>query len=106
MPFYRKIPVVIEAVQYDGDNAAEILNWVTEQEGREGAGAVGAIQREGALFIRTLEGDMKASPSDFIICGVEGEFYPCRADIFEQTYEVVDDVYEVLEAFEARRVDL
>ena len=44
----------------------------------------------GDLMIRTLEGDMRASVGDWIIRGVAGEFYPCRGDIFEQTYEAVE----------------
>lgn len=44
---------------------------------------------EGSLMIRTLEGDMRASYGDWIIRGVRGEFYPCKSDIFEQTYEAV-----------------
>ena len=46
---------------------------------------------EAVVFIRTLEGDMKISNGDYIIKGVNGEFYPCKPDIFEKTYERVDD---------------
>lgn len=60
---FRKRPVEIEAVQVGGDPA------------------------DGSLVIRTLEGDMRANPGDWIIRGVAGELYPCRQDIFEQTYE-------------------
>lgn len=43
------------------------------------------------MYIRTLEGTMAASPGDYIIKGVKGEFYPCKKDIFAQTYEIIDD---------------
>jgi hypothetical protein len=76
---YRKKPVVVEARQYDGTNGPELLAW-----------ALGEL-RGGVLTINTLEGDMVASPGDYIICGVEGEFYPCKPAIFEATYEPVDE---------------
>lgn len=61
---YRKKPVVIEAYQIGFDEAEQI--------------------------IPTLEGDMRASPGDWIIIGVKGEVYPCKPDIFEMTYELVE----------------
>jgi hypothetical protein len=81
MPFYRKKPVVIEAVPYDGTNHAEIaaftgLPLVSNDE------AVGM-----PIIIPTLEGDHQAQPGDMIIRGVKGEFYPCKSDIFAATYE-------------------
>lgn len=82
---YRKKPVVIEAVQWPGYLTDEIENFVGKNlvaEQREGIGAVG-------YFITTLEGHSYIlSKSDYIIKGVRGEFYPCRSDIFEQTYEL------------------
>ena len=48
------------------------------------------VNPEGQIVIDTLEGKMFASPSDWIIKGVQGEFYPCKPDIFEATYEVVE----------------
>ena len=62
MAKFRKKPVVIEAEQTD--------RW---------------------MVIKTLEGDMKAAPGDWIITGVNGEQYPCKPDIFEKTYEPVED---------------
>ncbi len=76
---YRKNSVVVEAREYDGTNGAELLAW-----------AVGSL-RGGELTISTLEGDMVASPGDFIICGVEGEFYPCKPSVFLATHEPVSD---------------
>lgn len=84
---YRKKPVVIDAMQYDGSEGSQraIVNWT---DGR----AAGYFDRGTyCLLIRSLEGDMRADPGDWIIRGVKGEFYPCRADIFEATYESVDE---------------
>lgn len=77
---YRKKPVVIEALQYIGDNADEIIEFT------KGLAHVGVGK---SLIIPTLEGDHVASIGDYIIKGVKGEFYPCKSDIFEQTYEKV-----------------
>lgn len=83
---YRKKPVVIEAIQFDGsnDSANEVLAWIGHY-GHE------ARNTNGGVVIKTLEGDHLARPGDFIIKGVKNEFYPCRDDIFRQTYEVVDE---------------
>ncbi len=81
MSQYRKKPVVIEAVLYDGTNTA--ARWVNEHGGN-------TYHDECGLFlIRTLEGDMRADQGDWIIKGVMGEFYPCKPDIFAATYELV-----------------
>lgn len=84
MAKYRKKPVVIEAIQYTGNNKVEIYNFV---------GMVsGAYPDEtDSIFIQTLEGLMEGSVGDYIIKGVKGEFYPCKPDIFEATYEKVED---------------
>ena len=78
---YRKKPVVIEAVQYDGKNSADIHKFC---EGK----CLEPIT-ENYLEIVTLEGNHIASPMDYIIKGIKGEFYPCKPDIFEATYEEV-----------------
>lgn len=84
---YKKKPVIIEAVQYDGFNIDEIKEFCGEElesEVRDGIGVVG-------YFLRTLEGHSYIlSDGDYIIKGVQGEFYPCKPDIFEQTYELCD----------------
>ena len=81
MAKYRKKPVVIEAIQWDGVNIQEIMDFVNT-----------ALKvHEGYLLIPTLEGIMQASEGDYIIKGVKGEFYPCKPDIFEKTYERVED---------------
>jgi hypothetical protein len=80
---YVKKPVVVSAVQFDGTNINEILDWVAAD------GVCQPYIRSGGIFIPTLEGDMRADLGDFIIKGVRGEFYPCKPGIFEQTYELV-----------------
>ena len=82
---YRKKPVIIEAIQWTGINLEEI-KWFMK-EAFKGA----SISEENFEFtIPTLEGDMKASLGDYIIKGVNGEFYPCKPDIFQKTYEEVE----------------
>lgn len=77
MSKFRKKPVVIEAVQFIGANFTELEEFVGGD----------AEFRNGELVIATLEGAMHASPKDWIIKGIKGEFYPCKPDIFEATYE-------------------
>lgn len=80
---YKKKPVVIEAIQWTGENHRDIddfcgdaiLNLVNPDDPK--------------LVVRTLEGDMTASVGDYIIKGVKGEFYPCKPDVFAETYEPV-----------------
>jgi len=89
MSKFRKKPVVIEAVQWTGDNLKEVIaftglhpsakKWSWEEYEQ-------VVKTEG-LKIFTLEGKMNADVNDWIIKGVQGEFYPCKPDIFEKTYE-------------------
>lgn len=81
---FRKRPVVIEAVKWDGFNFEEIRRFVGINCGLRGS------YKNPDLVIYTLEGDHHASVGDYIIKGVQGEFYPCKPDIFEETYERVD----------------
>lgn len=76
---YRKKPVVIEAVQWTGENFDEVYEFTNKT----------CLWVGGELIIETLEGDHLARVGDYIIKGVKGEFYPCKPDIFEQTYEPV-----------------
>lgn len=62
-----------------------------EKKYRKKPVTITAYQTDKEVFIHTLEGDMKASVGDYIITGVNGEKYPCKPDIFEKTYEPVDD---------------
>lgn len=88
---YRKKPVEIEAVIWNGRNFDEIANFTNDNHGHK-LGYEDAEERSlktGEYFIRTLEGVMTASKGDFIIKGISGEFYPCKPDIFEKTYQEI-----------------
>lgn len=80
---FRKKPVVIEAVQWDGENNVEIWEFCPKAE------LILEPGKPETLQIPTLEGQTIASVDDWIIKGVKGEFYPCKPDIFEATYEPV-----------------
>lgn len=92
---FTKRPVTIEAMQFDGStrSASAICQWVNagdDEAGHEDP-TVSYITKDGEdsahdMIVWTLEGDMRASPGDWIIKGVKGEFYPCKPDIFEMTY--------------------
>lgn len=88
---YRKKPVVITAVQWNGGNFDEVMNFMEDFHGTklnyENAEELAYKTKE--LIIRTLEGNMTASLNDWIIKGVKGEFYPCKPEIFEETYELI-----------------
>lgn len=89
MTKYRKKPVVIEAIQFNGINFKEIEEF-TLGNGKRHITYEGNVPIEtNYIEITTLEGIMNASKNDWIIKGVNGEFYPCKPDIFEQTYELV-----------------
>ncbi len=77
---WRKKPVVVEATKWTGDNFKDIKAWSAD---------VGLI--EGVLCVSTLEGQMVAAVGDYIIKGVNGEFYPCNPDIFHKTYEAAGE---------------
>ena len=86
---YRKKPVVIEAFKWTGDeNQTEDPEWIINAIR---ASKVRIDYNPLSMKIVTLEGIMTATPGDFIIKGVQGEFYPCKPDIFEKTYEEVWD---------------
>jgi len=88
---FRKKPVVIEAVQWTGENYDEIYKWRDQFPGVDKPAAWKGNM--GDLLVPTLEDHNAeyhcASPGDWIIRGVNGEFYPCKPDIFEKTYEKV-----------------
>lgn len=91
---YTKNPVEIEAIQWDGtvSGAKSIVEWAESYEtellfvGEESTDVEDQAVSGSNIIIPTLEGDMRAMPGDYIIKGVEDEFYPCRSDIFEKTY--------------------
>ena len=91
---YRKKPVVIEAIQWTGENLQEVVEfcgglhasarkWKWDEYCR-------VVETEG-FKVFTLEGPLKASVGDWIIKGIHGENYPCKPDIFEETYEPVEE---------------
>lgn len=82
MAKYRKKPVEIEAIQFTGDNMYDIIKF---SDASDNFGF-----KERLVTIQTLEGTMTANIDDWIIKGVSGEFYPCKPDIFEKTYEKVE----------------
>lgn len=82
---YRKNPLVVEAIQWTGDNITELRtqfpnfidsSWI--------------VGKTNELFINTLEGPMHASVNDYIIMGIDGEFYACKPDKFAKTYTKVE----------------
>jgi hypothetical protein len=89
MPMFRKKPVVIEAMPFDGTeaSASEIVEWIGPQAHPPSFHPAYPGEHRALLMIHTLEGTMTASPGDWVIKGVSGEFYPCKPDIFEATYE-------------------
>ena len=78
---YKKKPVIIEAIQWTGENLSEIDKFTQAKVKNHGS----------VLIIPTLEGDMYASLGNYIIKGVNGEFYPCKPDVFAKTYEEVTE---------------
>ena len=81
---YRKKPVVIDAFEWKADVAVDdVPQWFVDAYNKR------EVFRDidGSCAIRTLEGSMVAQKGDMIICGVKGEIYPCKPDIFNATYE-------------------
>ena len=77
---YSKKPVIIDAIQWTGKNYVEIFDFCDK-----------SYMNDSELRIQTLEGSMIASIGDFIIKGIKGEFYPCKEDIFNLTYDLVEE---------------
>ena len=93
---YRKKPVVIDAVQRTGDNLADIIHFTDGRHPETKSNHAGMrweqyvdLVRKDSLKTFTLEGTMDASVGDWIIRGVNGEYYPCKPDIFAKTYDEV-----------------
>lgn len=85
---YKSLPVEIEAIKFDGtyENAFSILQW-----------SLGSVDFKtspsgmvSSMYINTLEGKMEASPGDFIIKGTIGEFYPCKPEVFNKKYKLIE----------------
>ena len=101
---YRKKPVVIDALQWTGKNHREMFDFLTENSFDEEHMIVNDDhfyidhnKVRGGLIIKTLEGEHIATIGDYIIKGVKGEYYPCKEDIFHQTYEPVTPEYSSLD---------
>lgn len=84
---FRKMPVEIEAVFFNGtvECASAIIDWILA------GGHTARWHDDPFIAIDTLEGTMRAVPGDYVIRGVQGEFYPCKPDIFNATYEAATD---------------
>jgi hypothetical protein len=92
MPKFRKKPVVIEAIQWDGTaHSTLMISQFVGQELELKKNEEDNINNRFFLMIPTLESPHEASNGDWIIKGVKGEFYPCRPDIFEATYDLVPE---------------
>lgn len=85
---FRKKPVVVEAVKWTGKNRFEMIQFCHDLVIREEF-AFGDLSPRSRIYIETLEGQMAAEVGDWIVKGVEGEFYPCKPAIFVKTYEPV-----------------
>ncbi len=79
---YRKKPVVIEAMQLTEESRNRVFNWITCTCAPDWDD-----DNKPMIVIKTLEGEMEARLGDWVIKGIKGEFYPCKPDIFEATYE-------------------
>ena len=96
MAKFRNKPVVIEAIQWTGQNHREMWDFLTGKtdDYLEVSGEHFYIDHaavRGGLVIKTIEGPLVASIGDYIIKGVKGEFYPCKIDVFAKTYERIPD---------------
>lgn len=100
MPFFRKKPVIIEAMLLDADSYMDVSDWIIRNtlgifepmaciEGSKPwpKSGVSIDPRDGRMIIATLEGGHWCDIGDWIIRGIKGEFYPCKPDVFRATYD-------------------
>ena len=80
-----KKPIEIEAIEFTGWNWADCYQFMSD----EPLFFPQEVRFEEEIIIETLEGDMTAQVNDYIIKGVQGEYYPCKPDIFKETYDLV-----------------
>ena len=95
----RKKPVTVESMLYDGtyEQKMEVYRWIRDNthgsydfhSTHKPDSGVTINPSDGSMLIMTLEGEMKVSHGDYVIRGVNGEFYPCKPDIFKSTYETI-----------------
>lgn len=96
---YRKKPIIIEAIKWRSNNLKDAMEFLNCDFKYEPNTSYATKQftyddKDKSLYINTLEGVMKVSIGDYIIKGINGEYYPCKPDIFEKTYEVAEDKSE------------
>lgn len=89
MKKYRKKPIVVEAIQWNGVNRGEIEMFCGHDNVEFKVEILSGSTLGLQLIIKTLEGDMVANRGDYIIKGICGEFYSCKEEIFEKTYELL-----------------
>lgn len=80
MPFFRKKPVEVEAMQFTGDNYEEVISWADSDD------VYRRTFESDRIEVVTHHGLAQAEKGDWVVKGVDGEFYPCRPDVFEKTY--------------------
>lgn len=97
MSFYVKKPVKVEAIQFTGEdrNLIHLEEWITGVDlstinGMARTVLRDRVQEDGGWKVKSLEGNVIASKGDYVVKGVKGEFYVCRQDIFEETYDKVE----------------
>jgi hypothetical protein len=88
---FRKKSVEVEAMQFNGDNSSMIAEFMKQITRTTYFPDENNPSGRKTIIIHTLEGDMEANIGDWIIKGIKGEFYPCKSDIFAETYELVED---------------
>lgn len=80
---YRRLPIIVEAIEYKGENISEIIKFIN--------GKTRVIRHSSNIFLETSRGEMEFLIGDYIIKGIEGEFYPCKSETFKKTYEVENE---------------
>lgn len=89
MAIYRKLPTEVEAIQYIPNETDYLIQNLASRSTRN-VYFTEEVPGRRTLIISTLEGDMIVNPGDYVILGVANELYPCKPDIFEETYELVE----------------
>lgn len=92
-----KKPIPVSCVQLTPDNVDEVVEWINEVSGNPFGAFIDDIWNDGTLIIETLEGEHIAHYGDYIICGVDKEFYPVKESIFKKTYEIKEAEQKIKE---------
>lgn len=85
---YRRLPVVVQAVQLTTGNRVVVADWVNKSSAAAGMEVAFLLTDYPGIVIHTLEGEMRAAVGDWVVRGVHGEFYPIKPDIFAVSYEL------------------